>query len=250
MKQKLLKRLGLVGLLALAGCAGATVSQETQSAPVINAPPTQIVVYPFATNPNEVSLNSSPLQRVYRNISGADTSAEESKLADDTAQNVCLEVVTALTQKGYNALCQKRGIPSGGGNVMVVDGEFTNINEGNRLRRMVIGFGAGASVLDTNVYVSQLTPGGEQQQVLSFNTHADSGKMPGVAVTGPAGAAVGGSAAAATLGANVAASGAKTYTSSTGFLGDKTATQIVDALMKYFQQQGWPAGGAPASPPA
>jgi len=245
--KSLLRAIGLICLAALVGCAGASVSQETQSAPVTNAPPTQIVVYPFATNPNEVSLNSSPLQRAYRNISGADTSAEEAKLADDTAQNVCLEVVTALSQKGYNALCQKRGIPPGSGNIMVVDGEFTNISEGNRLRRMVIGFGAGASVLDSNVYVSQLAPAGGQQQVLSFNTHADSGKMPGVAITGPAGAAAGGAAAAATVGANVAASGAKTYTSSTGYLGDKTATQIVDALMKYFQAQGWPTAGATAS---
>jgi hypothetical protein len=245
--RNLFKGAGLLCLAALAGCAGATVSQETQNAPVNNAPPSQIVVYPFATNPNEVSLNSSLVQRAYRNISGADTSAEQAQIADEAAQNVCLEVVTALTQKGYNALCQKRGIAPGAGNILIVDGEFTNITEGNRLRRMVIGFGAGASVLDTNVYVNQLAPGGGQQQVLSFNTHADSGKMPGVAVTGPAGAAAGGAAAAATVGANVAMGGAKTYTSSTGYLGDKTAQQIVDALTKYFQQQGWPAGGAVAS---
>ena len=242
-----LKTIGMTCLLTLVGCAGATVSQETQSAPVTNAPPTQIVVYPFATNPNEVSLNSGPLQRVYRNISGADVGAEQAKIADDTAQNVCLEVVTALSKQGYNALCQKRGVPPGTGNIMIVDGQFTNISEGNRARRMIIGFGAGASVLDTTVTVYQLAPAGDQHQVLSFDTHADSGKMPGVAVTGPAGAAEGGATAAATLGANVAANGAKNYTSSTGFLGDKTATQIVDALVKYFQAQGWPASATGTS---
>ena len=246
MLKNALKAAGLIGLLALGGCAAAKVSDETRSAPITNAPPSQIVVYPFATNPNEVSLGSGPLQRVYRNISG-DTAAEQAKVADDAAQNVCLEVVTALTQKGYNALCQKRGISAGSGNVMVVDGQFTNIDEGNRLRRTVIGFGAGASVLDTTVNVYQTAPEGAQHQVLSFNTHADSGKMPGVAVTGPAGAAAGGATAAATLGANVAANGAKSYTSSTGYLGDKTAQQIVDALVQYFQQQGWSSAGATAS---
>jgi len=37
---------------------------------------------------------------------------------------------------------------------------------------------------------------------MNFTTHADSGKMPGAALTAPAGAAAGGAAAAASLGAN------------------------------------------------
>jgi len=241
-----LKRIGLLCLVVLTGCAGATVSQEKESAPVTNSAPTQIVVYPFATNPDEVTLNSSIFQRGYRDISGANVDDQQAQIAKLTAQNVCLQVVNALAQKGYNALCQKRGLPPGTGNNLVVDGEFTDINEGNRLRRMVIGFGAGASVLDTNVYVYQPAPGGGQHQVLSFNTHADSGEMPGVAVTGPAGAAAGGAAAAATIGANVAAGGVRTYRSTIDFLGDKTSQQIVDALIKYFQQQGWPAVAAPS----
>lgn len=80
--------------------------------------------------------------------------------------------------------------------------------------------------------------GETSQQVLAFNTHADSGKMPGVGITGPAGAAAGG-AAAVTVGVNVAASGVKTYTSSTGYLADDTSKQIVDAMRKYFAQVGW-----------
>jgi len=38
-----------------------------------------------------------------------------------------------------------------GGNILLVDGALTNINEGNRLRRLVIGFGTGSSTLDGNV---------------------------------------------------------------------------------------------------
>ena len=248
MLKKSLHRIGLLCLVVLTGCAGATVSHETEGAPVTNSPPSQIVVYPFATNPNEVTLNSSILQREYRDLSGANVDEQQAQIASLTAQNVCLAVVNALAKKGYNALCQKRGIPPGSGNVLVVDGDFTDISEGNRLRRLVIGFGAGASVLDTNVYVYQPAPGGGQHQVLSFNTHADSGKMPGVAITGPGGAAVGGTAAIATVGANVAASGVRTYRSTIDFLGDKTAQQIDDALIQYFQQQGWPAVAAAATP--
>src|SRR5207245_6665230 len=102
---------------------------------------------------------------------------------------------------------------------------------------LVIGFGAGASTLDTKVDVSQKTVGGTHQ-LIDFTTHADSGKMPGAALTGGAGAAAGGSAAVV-MGANAAMGGAKTFTSATGFLAGKTADQIVQTLTQYYVQQGW-----------
>ena len=73
---------------------------------------------------------------------------------------------------------------------------------------------------------------------MDFTTHADSGKMPGAAVTGGAGAAAGGSAAVI-IGANAVMGGAKTFSSSTSYLADKTADQIVQTLTQYYTQQGW-----------
>jgi hypothetical protein len=222
---------------ALAGCAGASVTQQSKMAPAASARPTQIVVYPFSVDPSDITLNSSVIQKAYRNVSGEDESDQQAKIAHETAENLCLQVVTALKNKGYYAVCQKRGITVAGDNVLLVDGEFTDISEGNRLRRLVIGLGAGASTLDTNVTVWQQT-GGASYQLLNFTSHADSGKMPGAAVMGPAGAAAGGSAAVI-VGVNAAAGGVKNYTSSNGFLVDKTSTQIVDALTQYFAQHGW-----------
>ena len=77
------------------------------------------------------------------------------------------------------------------------------------------------------------------QQVMDFNTHADSGYMPGAGITGPAGAAAGGAAAAASLAVNVAATGVKGVTSSTGYMADKTANQIVDQVSAYYTNHGW-----------
>jgi hypothetical protein len=125
-----------------------------------------------------------------------------------------------------------------GNNVLVLDGQFTDINEGNRLRRMVIGLGVGASTLDSVVQVVQKTDQGSSE-LLDFSTHADSGYMPGAGVTGPAGAAAGGAAAVATLAVNVAAGGVKTYTSSTSYLVDKTSAQIVQLVVNYYNRQGW-----------
>jgi hypothetical protein len=223
--------------IVLAGCAGASVAQQSQSVPLMSARPANIVVYPFAVNSADVTLNQSIVQRAYRNLSNEDQSAAQAQLARDTAHDICTQVAADLIKKGYQALCQERGVPVIGSNVLVVDGAFTNINEGNRLRRLVIGFGAGASVLDTTVNVSQKTSDGARQ-VLNFTTHADSGKMPGAAVTAGAGAAAGGSAAVI-VGANAAMGGAKTYTSSTGFLTVKTSDQIVQTITQYYTQQGW-----------
>ena len=225
--------------IVLAGCARASVAQQSQSIPLVSARPTNIVVYPFAVNTADVTLNQSIVQRAYRSLSNADVPAQQAQIAHDTAQDICNRAAAELTQKGYRALCQERGVPAIGSNVIVVDGVFTNINEGNRLRRLVIGFGAGASVLDTEVDVAQKTVDGTRQ-VMAFTTHADSGKMPGAAVTAGAGAAAGGSAAVIG-GANAALGGAKTYTSATRYLAEKTSDQIVKSIIQYYSQQGWGA---------
>jgi hypothetical protein len=227
-------------LLALAafGCAGAKVTQQNTSAPITTTAPAAVVVYPFAVDSSDVTLNSSIFQKAYRNMSGENETEQQLQLARQTAQNICVQVAANLTQKGITTTCLQRGVPPTGNNVLVLDGEFTDINEGNRLRRMVIGLGAGASTLDAVVQVVQKTDQGSSE-LLDFSTHADSGYMPGAGITGPAGAAAGGAAAAASIGVNVAAGGVKSYTSSTGYLVDKTASQIVDLLTAYYNRQGW-----------
>lgn len=219
--------------------AGASASApQMQAAPLSVARPTQISVFPFATGTADVTLNQGVGARLYRNYSGEDNGAAEAKLAQDTAQNICTQVAATLASNGWNAACQPRATPVSGSNVLVIDGDFTSISEGNRVRRMVIGLGAGASVVDTSVGLYQYNEG-SSTQLLTFTTHADSGKMPGVGITGPAGAAAGGAAAAASIGVNVAASGVKHVTSSTAYLAQQSAKQIVDQLNNYFSQQGW-----------
>jgi hypothetical protein len=227
----------LLAVTAL-GCAGAQVTQSSSSAPITATQPTAVVVYPFAVDTSDVSLNSGIFQTAYRNMSGENQGAEQLQLAHQTAQNICVSVAANLTQKGITTTCLQRGVPPTGNNVLVLEGQFTDISEGNRLRRMVIGLGAGASKVDTVVQVIQKTPQGSSE-LLDFATSADSGYMPGAGITGPAGAAAGGATAAASLGVNVAAGGVKNFTSSTGYLVDKTSDQIVQQMVNYYNRQGW-----------
>jgi hypothetical protein len=233
---------GACGLLALVafGCAGAQVTQQSSAAPVMTSRPGQVIIYPFAVNSSDVSLNSGIFQAAYRNMTDANETDQQTQLAHQTAQNICVRVAANLTQQGITATCLQRGVPPTGNNVLILDGQFTDISEGNRLRRMVIGLGAGASKVDTVVQVIQKTDQGTSE-IIDFATSADSGYMPGAGITGPAGAAAGGAAAAASLGVNIAAGGVKNVTSSTGYLVDKTTDQIVQQVLNYYNRHGWVA---------
>lgn len=239
MSAQILKRMYVLLALAAFGCAGAQVTQQSSAAPVAPAgPPSQVFVYPFAVDSADVSLNSGIFQTAYRNMTDANESAEQEQLAHQTAQNICVQVATSLSQKGIPSTCMQRGVPPTGNNVLILDGQFTDISEGNRLRRMVIGLGAGASKVEAVVQVIQRTNQGSSE-IMDFSTSADSGYMPGAGITGPAGAAAGGAVAAASIGVNVAAGGVKNVTSSTGYLVNKTTDQIVELLVNYYQRQGW-----------
>ncbi len=240
MKSTSLRIMLLSFAIIAVGCAGAKVTQQSYQAPISNTRPSAIVIYPFAVDPSEVTMNQGIFQKAYVAMSGANQTDQQVQLADQTAHNICVQVAANLTNKGITTTCLSRGTPPAGSNVLIIDGNFTDINEGNRLRRMVIGLGAGQSTLDTVVQGYQKTDQGSQQ-VMDFSTHADSGYMPGAGITGPAGAAAGGAAAATTLAVNVAAGGVKNVTSSTGFLADQTAKQIVDQVSGYYAALGWGA---------
>jgi hypothetical protein len=231
------RRMYVLCAVVLAGCASAAVTQQAQQQPADVNRPTQVVVYPFAADASDVTLNQSIVQKAYRSATGDNENAAQLQIAHDTAQAICEQVVSDLTGKGYNAVCVQRGTFVAGGNILIIDGALTDISEGNRLRRLVIGFGAGSSTLDSNVSMYQRV-GGNLNQVLAFGTHADSGKMPGAAVMAPVGVAAGGGAAAV-VGVNAAVGGAKTYSSTISSLAKKTSAQIVKTVTDYTAQAGW-----------
>src|SRR3989442_191543 len=148
-------RLYVLCALVLAGCASAAVTQQARRGPADYDRPTQIVVYPFAADPADVTLNQSIIQKAYRGATADNENADQLQIAHDTTQAICQQVVSDLMAKGYNAVCAQRGTYVAGGNILIVDGALTNISEGNRLRRLVIGFGTGSSTLDSNVAMYQ-----------------------------------------------------------------------------------------------
>lgn len=226
----------LTGLLG--GCAQTTVQPQFSQATAGPLPrPNQVIVFPFAVNPAQVTENQGFIQGVINNYSGTPLSEREQQTGQDAANALADEMVKKINALGLPAWKQQPGasVPP---NSLVVDGHFIDINEGNRLQRTVIGFGLGASTMDTEVQVYGPSSNGPSL-LLQFKTHADSGEMPGVAVTGPAGAAAAGGLTAGVAAANIATSGVKGYMSSVGPMASKSANQAVQYMQGFFIQNGW-----------
>jgi hypothetical protein len=69
-------------------------------------------------------------------------------------------------------------------NAWLIRGEFTKVNQGSRLLRGAIGFGAGGTKVETNIYVYDLNQN-SNTPFLTFSTTGGSNAEPG-AVTGAA----------------------------------------------------------------
>jgi hypothetical protein len=224
--------------ISLAGCAGASVSNQASGGPVSNDRPSTVYVYPFATTIQDVTLNQGFFQKTYRDLSDENENQSQRLVAEEAALAMANAMVEELHGLGFAASTVARGSRILAHNILIVDGEFTDINEGNRLRRMVIGLGSGASSLDSEVQVYQMA-NGMTRQIMDFTTHADSGQMPGAAIMGAPGAAAGGTAAAVSLGVNLATGAGKAYTSSTGVMAKRSADKAVAYMSQYFARQGW-----------
>ncbi len=184
----------LVAAWLLMGCRTATVTSQRELAP---APTKPVVIYvadfelDVATIQHEEGIlpeTRGPLGRVSKRLSGASSDPESRarQLIDLMADSV----VKNLNKAGLAAMRLAPGtpLPADG---WLVRGVFTEVQEGNRLRRAMIGFGSGQTDLQVITGIDSLSLG-PPKPLYEVNTDASSGKTPGAAPTliiGPYGAA-------------------------------------------------------------
>jgi len=231
-------KLSVISMLFLfvVGCAGTSV-RDTQEIAYSGQPrPTQVLIYNFAASPEDIQQNSSIFAKIQGQLANTNQTAEEIKLGREVADAMATELTQKIAALDLNPIRADRSLRVSSGAILIT-GQFTNINEGNRLRRNVVGLGLGQSSLDSKVRVLAPSASG-YRELISFDAHADSGEMPGAAVMGPAGAAAG-AGTAAVIGANAAIGGVKSYKSASAQQAKKMAEQIADELARYFAQQGW-----------
>jgi hypothetical protein len=168
------------------------------------------------------------IQRAYRSVSGTDETARQLQLALDAAEDICLQVVTQLKEISYSAICQAPGTTVYGDTVFSVDGEFTNISEGNRLRRMLIGLGTSNQQLTrTSMYsIGQVSAISRYSSLLPTRT-AVACQVPQSSVLPAWHGGRRGALLSPLWGLMSLQSGVKAHKLSLGYLADTAAEQIV-----------------------
>lgn len=224
---------GLLVVCAI-GCAKNVVEPVSESRATSLPLPTRILVYDPVFREGDVSENKNMVALAANPGTGQD---DHDAIGTQAARTFADELVEGVNKLGLRAERAGRDTPVPEHALLVV-GQFLDVDEGNRMKRLVVGFGNGASRVDTRVEVYFLADG-QRTKVLEFMTHSDSGKMPGGAVTLGAGAVVTGAVTAVSAAGAVAVGGVKAYRSAVEKLAAKSAEQASAALSVYFAKQGW-----------
>jgi len=224
----------LVGVLLLAGCSPGRIHITKEENAVGLPRPAVIYVYPFAVDPSEVRVDpGGPVERMLNRLggSGSDQDDQEVALGHQIADRTADALVQKITAMGLTAQRMSRSeIPPV--DAIAVAGQFADVDEGNRLRRIAIGFHQGQSRVAAQVQLYRVTGGASAAQLLDFTAVAESAPLPGAAVTMGAGAAVqvaGAAAAAKEMGSTVQADA------------DRLSDRIANSLQTFFARQGWTA---------
>src|SRR5215813_11054170 len=137
-----------------AGCARAVVRDVQGDRSLILTRPARVVVVDFTTGPADVQLLSSPRQEGEQALYLSQQQSD--LLAEAVADSLATRLVEDIRSLGLPAE-RVAGAALPEENDLVIEGEFVRIDEGSRLRRFVIGLGAGATEVRTQVRIFQVT---------------------------------------------------------------------------------------------
>jgi hypothetical protein len=184
MKSTFLPAIVFLATVLLLGCKSAKVTGEREYAPVTANKPAMVYVEDFDLDAGNIqqsggvlSNRPGPLGRLGNRLYGTsdDPQAEAGKLVKLMSDSI----VKDLNKAGFNTVRLAPGVPPPSDG-WLVRGVFVTVQEGNRLRRAVIGFGSGATDLQVVTFVDDLSQG-PPKPLYEMDTDAASGKSPGAA---------------------------------------------------------------------
>jgi len=223
---------GAAFLLYIAACGQTGVRSMSRTQDKDISRPSRILVYNFAVSAQDVKEYQGIMRQ---QPSIKDPAEREREIARNVVEALAGELVDGLRALGFTVERVERGTAATS-NDLVIDGQFVDVNEGNKLHRVVVGFGSGASTVDTQVQVYQ---GTERRKLLEFATHSNSGNLPGAAPMLGAGAAVQGGVTAGMVIGNAALTGVKAYRSEVERMAGYSGDQVARYLSEFFAQHGW-----------
>lgn len=235
------RRASVAAVLACAMLASGAANAQTQPAQQTvqaSARPDVIYVYPFASDPSDVKLDQHGLiSKVSTAFSGDNSAQQQSQDAIAAREETANEIVAKLQSMGLRAI-RADVPPPDDQNVLVIEGNFSTIDAGNRRRRTLIGLGAGQSKVGATVQLVFKPAHGAPQLIEQFDAKGDSGHAPGVAEMAGVGAVAG------HVASSLAVSGgmhAVSETKRAGVSSDekRLGESIAKQVAKLGQDQGW-----------
>jgi hypothetical protein len=221
---------GLVLALMLGACGQTTIQNMSSMGTQGLARPETVVVSDFSFSSDVVLLDRGFAAQLQRKMGKASPEQIREQLAARVSREIVTAMVTTLREAGLDARAEGEEEVVADRAALVVAGKVRAIDQGNRTRRNVIGFGAGKSEVVADVVVVHDSQG-VKKDVLTFTAETGSGRRPGGAVTAPLGAARGVAAVAGVasekLSADVEAEARR--------LGQTAARRII----AFGAQQGW-----------
>jgi len=222
---KCLALAAIPGFFLLNGCGTAKITGEQQLDAGSSDKPAVVYVTDFGLVPGQIEDDKGVLSRVpilSRPINeflyGQKPPTER---AHELVELMSTSLVKDIEKAGYRALRFDPVSPTPT-NGWLIRGMYTKVEEGNQLRRALIGFGTGKTDVQVVTVINDLSQG-PPEPILKIDTTATSGDLPGAGPTlvlGPYGATARFLLAGTDLETNVR----------------RTATKIKDALVKELSQ--------------
>jgi len=224
-----------LAMVVASGCA--TKKLETERLVSESLPrPGQILVYDFADSPAEVPSDSTITHEF--SVDPAVQTAEQSAVTHELGSRIAARLVTQLQALGLPARQVAIGTPpSTVANDILIRGTLLSIKEGSAAKRVVIGFGYGASELHAAVEVLQVTPEG-LRKLESGTGRFGGAKKPGAAA-GAVGLAAAGHPAGLIVSSGVGLYGELRGSSKIEARANAAAKEIGKVLEERAREHGW-----------
>ena len=221
----------LFALLLATGCASTKATDQHQLVTEKIPRPATIWVYNFANTAQELPMGSA-----FADMETAPQSGDTIKMNQQIGTIIATNLMVELNAMGMSARI-KAPNSEVAINDLVIQGYLLSMDEGSATKRVLLGFGDGASKLGVAVEGYQMTATGLRK--LGYATIDASGnKSPGaalgvaslIATHNPAGLIVSG---------GMHVYGEESGSSTVEGRAKATAKEIAAALKKRFQEQGW-----------
>ncbi len=226
----------MLGLAVLVGCASSEIKQrQSNAAQEQVSRPGRIIVYDIRATPGDVPATAA-ITGSYSQRQSPQT-ADEIRVGRQLGNLVAANLVRKILDMGLPAQRAGHGPPPQLGDVLIT-GQFISIEEGDRAKRVFIGFGKGSSELQTHIEGYLVARDGHRL-LGSRQVATAGGKKPGLIVPGivavatsnPAGLIV-----RSLIGVkDEKKGGAETLEGAA----KRTADEMAKELKTIFRRQGW-----------